>query len=48
VTEFWSIKETLNPKVSIKEIMIRFALIGLEGWLAFCIIWEMKWPKFMG
>ena len=47
VTCFWSIEEVVNPKVSIKEVMVRFALIEQEGWLAFCIIWEMEWPKFM-
>ena len=25
---FWLIEEALNPKVSIKEVMVRFALIG--------------------
>ena len=28
VTGFWSIEEALNPKVSIKEVMVRFVLIG--------------------
>ena len=28
VTGFWLIEEALNPKVSIKEVMVRFALIG--------------------
>ena len=28
---FWSIKEAMNPKFSIKEVMFKFALIGLKG-----------------
>ena len=28
VTCFWSIEEVVNPKVSIKEVMIKFVLIG--------------------
>ena len=28
VTGFWTKKEVLNPKVSIKEVLVRFALIG--------------------
>ena len=43
MTSFWSIEEALNPKVSIKEVMVRFALIGYESWLAFYMILEIKW-----
>ena len=28
VTGFWSIEEVLNPKISIKEVMTKFVLIG--------------------
>jgi len=47
VIDFWLIEEALNSKVLIKEVMVRFALIRQEGWLAFFIIWEMEWHKFM-
>ena len=47
MTSFLSVKEALNPKVSIKEVM-EICFNWVKGWLAFCIILEIKWPKFMG